>query len=147
MLQVLFESKSIINGRWPAFTCRKDIKEGFFSRLGYTWIGVTYFSIFFWFLFIFIYHIIGERRGAGTFFNFVGITPRVLGARTINWLIIVFNPIFGIVFDVTGKVFSNMYYPTQTQIHMEIEAKQRAEAKKAAREARQTATVPQTQSA
>lgn len=32
-------------------------------------------------------------------------------------------------FDLFGKVFSNMYYPTQTQIHIEIEAKEWALAK------------------
>ena len=88
--------------------------------------------------------IIGERRGPGTFFQFVGITPRVLGARTINWLIILFNPVFGMSFDVAGKVFSNMYYPTQTQIHMEIENKEKAEAKKAAREGRRSPEAQRT---
>jgi hypothetical protein len=34
-------------------------------------------------------------------------------------------PISGMGFDLFGKVFSNMYYPTQTQIHVEIEAKER----------------------
>jgi hypothetical protein len=37
-------------------------------------------------------------------------------------------PISGMGFDLFGKVFSNMYYPTQTQIHIEIEAKERAKA-------------------
>jgi magnesium-transporting ATPase (P-type) len=55
--QVLYESKSPIHGRWPAFTCRKDIEEGFFSRLGYTWIGISYCSILFWFFFIGMYHV------------------------------------------------------------------------------------------
>ena len=32
-------------------------------------------------------------------------------------------PIMGIVVDVVFKVFANMYFPTQTQIHMEIQAK------------------------
>ena len=56
-LQVLYESKSPIHGRWPAFTCRKDVEEGFFSRLGYTWIGITYGSILFYFFFIGMYHV------------------------------------------------------------------------------------------
>jgi len=34
-------------------------------------------------------------------------------------------PIMGIMLDVAFKVFSNMYFPTQTQIHMEMEAKQK----------------------
>jgi magnesium-transporting ATPase (P-type) len=55
--KVLYESRSIINGKWPAFTCRKDVKEGFWSRLPYTWYGVTYGSIIFYFLFLFIYQV------------------------------------------------------------------------------------------
>jgi len=38
-------------------------------------------------------------------------------------------PVAAMAFDLFGKVFSNMYYPTQTQIHIEIEAKERALAK------------------
>lgn len=53
-----------------------------------------------------------------------------MGTRSINWLAILFVPIVGISFDVCGKVFSNMFYPTQTQIHIEIEAKEMAEKRK-----------------
>jgi hypothetical protein len=49
-----------------------------------------------------------------------------MGTRSVNWLIILVIPISGMGFDLFGKVFSNMYYPTQTQIHIEIEAKERA---------------------
>jgi hypothetical protein len=31
-------------------------------------------------------------------------------------------PAIAIAFDVAGKVYGNMFYPTQTQIHMEIAA-------------------------
>ena len=56
--QVLFESKSLIHGRFPAWSCwHKNKKDGFFSRLGYTWIGVTYGSVFFWFMFIYLYSV------------------------------------------------------------------------------------------
>ena len=65
--------------------------------------------------------------GPGQFFNFVGVTERILGLRTINWILIGFVPVAGIAFDVAGKVFSNMFYPTQTQIHVEIEVKERIE--------------------
>lgn len=36
-------------------------------------------------------------------------------------------------FDVVGKVFSNMFYPTQTQIHIEISAQEERELKRRAR--------------
>ena len=42
-------------------------------------------------------------------------------------------PACAMAFDLFGKVFSNMYYPTQTQIHIEIEAKERALEKKSNR--------------
>jgi len=48
-LKVLYESRSIINGKWPP--CWKAKKEGFFSRLPYTWYGITYGSLYFYFLF------------------------------------------------------------------------------------------------
>jgi hypothetical protein len=41
----------------------------------------------------------------------------------MSWLLIIFVPIAGMVFDVVGKVYSNMFYPTQTQIHLELESK------------------------
>jgi hypothetical protein len=45
-------------------------------------------------------------------------------------MIIFFVPVFGMAFDVAGKVFSNMFYPTQTQIHIELEVKERVAARK-----------------
>jgi hypothetical protein len=42
----------------------------------------------------------------------------------------------GMVLDVVFKVFSNMYYPTQTQIHLEAEALGKKEKKRLARETR-----------
>lgn len=69
--------------------------------------------------------IIGERRGPGEYFNLVGVTPRVFGTRSLSWISILFIPILGMAFDLSGKVFSNMFFPTQTQIHIEIEQKAR----------------------
>ena len=40
--------------------------------------------------------------------------------QSISWLLFLFVPITTCVFDITGKLFSNLYYPTQTQIHTEI---------------------------
>jgi hypothetical protein len=69
-------------------------------------------------------------RGPGEYFDLVGVTRHVLGTRIINGLTILFIPMMGIGFDLSGKVFSNMFYPTQTQIHIEIEAKERVEQNK-----------------
>uniref|UniRef100_A0A7S3KZS3 P-type sodium-transporting ATPase4 n=1 Tax=Amphora coffeiformis TaxID=265554 RepID=A0A7S3KZS3_9STRA len=127
--KVLFETRSIVHGRWPSFTFRKDKGEGFHSRLHYTWIGVVWFSIFFYLFAIFVYERIG-RKGASAYSRFVDTTSHVLTTRSMSWMIIVFVPIFGIVFDVTGKVYANLFFPTQTQIHLEMESQQKVERRK-----------------
>ena len=121
--KVLYETKSLIHGKWPAFTCRKGVGEGFFSRLAYTWVGVTYLSIGFYLLAIAIYQLCG-RVFVSSLSSFVDVANHVLGTRSLSWMLIAFVPVFGMVFDVCLKVFSNMFYPTQTQIHMEIESKE-----------------------
>jgi len=120
--KVLYESHSIIHGWWPAlFTCcLKNVREsGFFNRLGYTWVGALFFSIGFYFWAIYIYMLVG-RSGAGSFSQFVDIPLHVFHMRSMSWMLVILVPIVGMVFDVTGKVFSNMFFPTQTQIHVEI---------------------------
>ena len=57
-----------------------------------------------------------------TFFPMVGVTTHVFNMRSVTWAVSMLAPTMAVIFDVTGKVFSNMYYPTQTQIHMEIAA-------------------------
>jgi hypothetical protein len=104
------------------------------SRLAYTWIGVTYLSILFYFFGIGVYQLIG-RSGASGFSAFLMVTNHAFGTRSINWMLLAFVPIFGMVFDVSFKVFSNMYYPTQTQIHVELESKEKRIAKQQARSA------------
>jgi len=125
---VLCESKSLIHGKWPAPTCNGE-EEGFFSRLAYTWVGCTYLSIGFYFFAIAVYQVIG-RNGAGTFSYFTDVTNHALGTRSMSWMLIFFVPIMGMILDVVLKVFSNMYYPTQTQIHLEIQAKEKRERKR-----------------
>jgi len=60
------------------------------------------------------------RSGAGSFSQFVDIPLHVFHMRSMSWMLVILVPIVGMVFDVTGKVFSNMFFPTQTQIHVEI---------------------------
>jgi hypothetical protein len=78
------------------------------------------------------------RPSVNTFANFTNVTNHVFGTRSMSWMLILFVPICAIAFDVCGKVFSNMYYPTQTQIHIEMESKQKIEARKV----RQSISVP-----
>eukprot|EP00980_Cylindrotheca_fusiformis_P011069 scaffold2551_cov113-Cylindrotheca_fusiformis.AAC.8 len=132
-LKILYESRSLINGECPPFSCRKG-GEGVASKIGYTWVAFTIGSIVFYYFFLFMYSLIGANVGPGEFSNFVSVPEHVMGTRSVNWLIMFFIPISGMGFDLFGKVFSNMYYPTQTQIHIEIEAKERS--KKSRRDVR-----------
>jgi len=122
--KVIFQHRSIILGKWPSFTCREDKGEGFVNRTAYTWIANAYFSIAFYLFGIYVYQIVG-RPGASEFSPFVETTWHVFHTRTTTWMLFIFVPIAGMVFDVSAKVFSNLFYPSQTQIHSEIFAKGR----------------------
>jgi hypothetical protein len=50
------------------------------------------------------------------------VSNHVFNTRSITLLLLLLVPTAACVFDVVGKVFGNMYYPTQTQIHCEIQA-------------------------
>ena len=119
--KVLYESRSLVHGRWPAFTCSKERGEGWHSRLAYTWIGVVWFSLFFYLVFLWAYEQVANR-GASVYSRFVGTTTHAFTTRSLSWMLIAFVPIMGMVFDVTGKLFSNLFYPTQTQIHLEMQS-------------------------
>jgi magnesium-transporting ATPase (P-type) len=121
-LKVLLESGSIIYGNEPAITCRKNNPDGgFWSRAAYTWHGIIFLSIGFNFVFLYAYEQIGKIAGAGSMFSpFVGATSHTLHTRSIVWIVIILATIAATVADLSLKVFSNMFYPTQTQIHKEI---------------------------
>ena len=127
--KVLYESRTLIHGRWPSFTCRKDSNENAWSRFAYTWIGVTWGSIGFYLGGIAIYMLLG-RFNPSSFSRFVDTPRHIFGMRSMSWMLIAFVPVIAMGFDVLGKTFSNMFYPTQTQIHMEIESKMIAEQRK-----------------
>jgi hypothetical protein len=97
--------------------------------VAYTWIGVLFMSIGFYIFAIFIYQLIG-RLGASQLSAFTDVANHALGTRSMSWLLIIFVPIAGMVFDVVGKVYSNMFYPTQTQIHLELESQGKVLARK-----------------
>lgn len=119
--KVLYESGSIIHGQWPALLgCRKNSKEGFYSRLAWSWHSIIFLCIGFNFFFVYTYQYIGTS-GYSLWFQFVGVTEHVLDTRLISWVILLLVTISCISVDVFGKLFSNMYFPTQTQIHREIQ--------------------------
>lgn len=67
------------------------------------------------------------RKGANQFSDLTLTANQVLGKRSMSWMIMLFVPVIGMIFDVCMKVFANMYFPTQTQIHLELESKGKME--------------------
>lgn len=117
-IKVLYESGAIINGNFPS--CRKTKNGGFWSRLGYTWFGLIWLSLAFNFFFVYTYQYIGEG-GASSFSPFVSVTNHLFHTRSIVWIVIAFVTVAATSIDVIMKVFGNMFYPSQTQIHKEIQ--------------------------
>jgi len=95
------------------------------KRIPWTWYGILIGTIWFYIFFLFIYSQLGKWFGPGitTFYYFLGVTEHILGASSLNYVIMLFIPIGGIAIDIAGKTFSNMYYPSQNQIHLELESK------------------------
>jgi hypothetical protein len=52
--KVMYECRSIINGRWPCITCSSKNSEEFMSRIPYTWFGVLIGSFLFYFLSLYL---------------------------------------------------------------------------------------------
>ena len=57
-------------------------------------------------------------------FPFVWVPNHVYLTSSSNYILILFIPIGATALDVAGKVFSNMFYPSQNQIHIELENKE-----------------------
>ena len=90
------------------------------SRVGYVCFAVVYVLIGFNFFFLYTYQLIG-RDGASDFSPFVFLTYHLLHTRTITWVVIILVTVAATSMDVIGKLFANMFFPTQTQIHREIQ--------------------------
>lgn len=156
--QALLETRSIIHGEFPTFTCKKGKGEGWPNRMGYTWVSVSWFSVIFYIWFLYMYEVSAScpihcraclpvlmiaynvlsyynlqligRSGPSAFFPFVFVTQHLLNMRSITWVLSILTPTIAIILDVTGKVYSNIFYPTQSQIHAEIEAQERKASRK-----------------
>ena len=132
--KVLFESRSIVSGVWPACTCRDGVGEGWPNRLAWTWVGFLWLSVGFFFFAIYTYQLVGQNEATPvSMWPFVNAANHTYNMRSLTWLILILVPTAACAFDVFGKVFGNMYYPTQTQIHCEIEAAEIKAAAKAAK--------------
>lgn len=131
--KMLYEARSILNGKFPAFIgfCSKT-KNGFLSRFPYTWYGFLYGTIVFYALGVFIYGYIGVIFGAsaGNFYPIVGVPNHVYLTNSSSYILMLFIPIGATALDVAGKTFSNMFYPSQNQIHIELEVKESRQERK-----------------
>jgi len=120
--KVLFECRSLIHGKFPSFTCRKNVGEGFGSRLAYTWVGVSYGSFLALLFFLYGYGYLARFKSLVALVDYVGVTVHMFNNRSVSWMLMLVIPIAACAVDVAMKVFSNMFYPTQIQIHAEIQA-------------------------
>ena len=68
------------------------------------------------------------------FGDFVNVGFQVMTTRTLVWVLMLFVPLAGMAVDVCFKVFANMYFPMQTQIHLEIEYLERKKRREERRE-------------
>jgi len=121
-VKVLFESNSIIYGVWPAFTCRKNVGDGFWNRVAYTWHGILFGSIILTFAFLYIYQLF---HGIVKFAQYTSVTWHLLHTRSLTWIVIILVSTSAVLLDVVLKLFSNMFYPAQIQIHREIQWRER----------------------
>lgn len=125
--KVIYESRSIINGDFPAFLgCFKKTKGEFVSRIAFTWIGLFYGSYGFCIVCLTYYNYFGQVVGASwrSWFPMTSVPAHVFSNCSSNYALMLCIPFGAIAFDVFGKVFSNMFYPSQNQIHIELEAKE-----------------------
>mmetsp|Transcript_23218 Transcript_23218/g.33776 ORF Transcript_23218/g.33776 Transcript_23218/m.33776 type:complete len:1789 (+) Transcript_23218:129-5495(+) len=134
--KALYETRSVIIGWFPAFTCRKGVGEGYVNRLAYTWVGAAYGQLGFYIFFIYVYQFFGLAgpESTGSFFPFVFVTNHVLNKRSITWMLFLLVPIAAALCDVAGKVIGNLFYPAQVQIHMEIASQEIAHSKEKKKE-------------
>ena len=136
--KVLLESRSLVHGRWPALSFRMD-SEGIIHRLAYTWHGVIFLSFGLYVGVIVVYNLAG--RAFASFGDFVNVGFQVMTTRTLVWVLMLFVPLAGIAVDVCFKVFANMYFPMQTQIHLEIEYLERNKCREERRKGTDGASV------
>ena len=125
--KVLYETKSVVVGVFPPCTCQRSSNDThntektstWTSRVAYTIVGVLFGSFVFYLLSIYAYDNIALSGGTD-YIPFYGVATHTFNLRSLTWLLLPLTLAGAMGLDVAGKVFSNMYYPQQTQIHMEI---------------------------
>ena len=125
---MLYETRSIIIGQWPFFKCQWKTSDKWYDRAPWTWLAVFVGSFAFYVGFVYVYQIGQAALGPSVFSEFTGVVTHAWQMRALSWMSILLVPVAGMAFDLTGKVFSNLFFPTQTQIHIEIFAAELKEA-------------------
>jgi len=90
----------------------------------WTWVGTIIFSYAFWTLFVYIYSVIARDYFDEEQFN--DVAEHVYETSSLAWYIFWLVPIAACIVDVSGKLFSNFYFPSQSQIHLEMEVLNKA---------------------
>merc|ERR1711879_486764 len=94
------------------------------SRFSWTFFGFSVASVLFWVSAAFLYAYVGTFSTNPDFIPFADAAAHPFGMNHRSWLIIFIVPVVATLVDVVLKLFANLYFPNQTQIHMEIAAKE-----------------------
>ena len=117
--KVLFESNSIITDDLLFKRGKKsNTIEKWYDRFGWTWFGLIVLSYGFWMFACYMYAYVARFSFPKDMFN--DVASHTFNRASIAWLVFFLIPVATCVCDVTAKLFASMYFPSQTQIHMEI---------------------------
>jgi len=115
--KALYESKTIVHGEYPWNGP---------SKLPWTWIGLFVLSIGLWAFGAYCISQVGISTGNTQFTGFISAPIHVM-TRPATYVIFLVVPMAATGLDVMLKLFSNVYFPSQTQIHIEIGKLERAQ--------------------
>lgn len=122
--KVFYETRSVIHGEVLS-PCRQSSSAtslgtpSWLDYIPWTWFGTLVLSYGLWMMFVYLYSALARNSFDEDQFN--DVAYHVYNRSSIAWYIFGFVPIAAAICDVSAKLFSNLYYPTQTQIHLEME--------------------------
>merc|ERR1719189_3233942 len=67
--KVLYESRSLIYGEFPAVRCKKNNDETCLDRLAWTWFSVVVLSFGFWMFFVYVFSLLARDSFEADNFN------------------------------------------------------------------------------
>ena len=126
--KVMYETRSINHGEIPFFRSNGATEGKWYDRLPWTWVGVLFLSYGFWMFAAYLHSYIARYSEFFLQENFNDVTLHTFNRASIAWLLFLLVPITATICDVVAKLFSILYFPSQTQIHTEIEVKEKEKA-------------------